>query len=828
MNRFRTVSSLSAFMLAGLFSGASISAASAGDSGPDTPALIAVDGSPHGVLRFRIADESGRPLPARMTFLAEDGSRPTLFDKPDADPTDLAVRANILYSLSGENAITVPGGRYQVIVSRGMEYGIETRSIRIEPGRVTELSATLRREIDTTGWISGDYHLHTLTHSGHGDSNMPERIISVVGEGLEFAVATDHNHNTDYEPTIRSLGASPLLTAVTGNEVSTSVGHFNAFPLEPDDALLPFRIPSAVPLFTMIRERTNRWGVVPVVQVNHPRWGTINYFGQAGLDPILGTTDSDVWSADFDTVEIFNENEGWGYYDPDETDLPVDSNSHSVLRDWFNLLNRGHRVAAVGNSDSHDVASEIAAIPRNYTPSSTDDPASVDVAEVAQMLRDRRVFTTTGPFVEFTVDGSPMGSQTRAGEILNGVATVSVDLRVQAASWIDVSRVMIVVNGEIVETIEVAPSTERIRVETRRRVTLAHDAWIGLLVEGDRSMAPVMHDQGRPILPLAVTNPVWVDADADGRWTGPWDRATNFVAARANANARQIGGRWASMSGADRSLVIQAAAASNAGFAGTLIEAGLGDASRQVRLSAARSARTLGNATLLPAIDAAAESAADDGLMSLELMLATSELSGDDRMAERVIGMLRNDNTGLVRRFGQQFASMVEGRFVDRWMVAGYFDCPTPDDILTLRYPPEDHPEPGSRFETRDGPSGWTPIAAGPDGYIDLTKISQGSSDRAIAYLQTWVMSPDQREVTFTLGSDDSGMVWLNEEMIYSEVASRGADPLQHVGVLNLRPGPNRVLFKVQNGGGGFGVYFRLIGEQVDFAPVPPATLPAD
>ena len=30
------------------------------------------------------------------------------------------------------------------------------------------------------GWVSGDFHLHTLTYSGHGDSNMPERIISIV------------------------------------------------------------------------------------------------------------------------------------------------------------------------------------------------------------------------------------------------------------------------------------------------------------------------------------------------------------------------------------------------------------------------------------------------------------------------------------------------------------------------------------------------------------------------------------------------------------------------------------------------------------------------
>ena len=34
---------------------------------------------------------------------------------------------------------------------------------------------------------------------------MNERIISLVGENVEFAVATDHNHNTDYQPTIDNL-----------------------------------------------------------------------------------------------------------------------------------------------------------------------------------------------------------------------------------------------------------------------------------------------------------------------------------------------------------------------------------------------------------------------------------------------------------------------------------------------------------------------------------------------------------------------------------------------------------------------------------------------
>ena len=34
---------------------------------------------------------------------------------------------------------------------------------------------------------------------------------TLIGEGVEFAVATDHNHNTDYGPTVEQLGAASQL-----------------------------------------------------------------------------------------------------------------------------------------------------------------------------------------------------------------------------------------------------------------------------------------------------------------------------------------------------------------------------------------------------------------------------------------------------------------------------------------------------------------------------------------------------------------------------------------------------------------------------------------
>ena len=62
-----------------------------------------------------------------------------------------------------------------------------------------------------------------------------ERIVTLAGEGVELAISTDHNHHTDYSPTVTELHVGERITTVTGNEVSTPIGHMNAFPLDPED-----------------------------------------------------------------------------------------------------------------------------------------------------------------------------------------------------------------------------------------------------------------------------------------------------------------------------------------------------------------------------------------------------------------------------------------------------------------------------------------------------------------------------------------------------------------------------------------------------------------
>src|SRR5262249_36167200 len=143
-----------------------------------------------------------------------------------AESPRTAVRPGVVYTLGDATRIELEPGRYRVYATRGMEWGMDSAAVEVFPGQSKSVALSLAREVDTRGFIAADTHLHTLTFSGHGDSSVAERLVTLAGEGVEFAVATDHNHNTDYRPLQREMALSEYFYSVTGNEVTTQVGHF--------------------------------------------------------------------------------------------------------------------------------------------------------------------------------------------------------------------------------------------------------------------------------------------------------------------------------------------------------------------------------------------------------------------------------------------------------------------------------------------------------------------------------------------------------------------------------------------------------------------------
>ena len=104
---------------------------------------------------------------------------------------------------------------------------------------------------------------------------------------------------------------------------------------------------------------------------------------------------------------------------------------------------------------------------------------------------------------------------------------------------------------------------------------------------------------------------------------------------------------------------------------------------------------------------------------------------------------------------------------------------------------------------------GWRTFKAGDSGYIRLDDLIR-PNEQAIVYGLAYVLSPDDRDATLLLGSDDGVRVWINGEIVHTNPVYRAARPDLDRVTVRLRKGWNKVLVKVLQGAGGWGFYLRF------------------
>jgi hypothetical protein len=230
-----------------------------------------------------------------------------------------------------------------------------------------------------------------------------------------------------------------------------------------------------------------------------------------------------------------------------------------VVDDWFVMLNQAdHRpVTGTGNSDSHELYFEEAGYPRNWVLVGDTEPRAVTDLQLAEAVQRHKVVFSNGPYIDLVADGSSVDEKRQGGVgdlFVPTGDTVKLDLEVRAAPWISVQRVLVYVNGQEVRRLTLPDE----RLQPRRccsealELKLTADSWIVVAAEGDASMWPVVAplelapilisdaikaiagpigigDDGMgtlrppvtgPTRPFAMTNPVWVDRDGDGRSFG--------------------------------------------------------------------------------------------------------------------------------------------------------------------------------------------------------------------------------------------------------------------------------------------------------------------
>ena len=480
-----------------------------------------------GLVAVDITDDAGTPIPCRLTFVGTHGTPNPRFTTTDIgrEEANAIVAFDRAFVLPGPAEIIVPAGRYDVWISRGIEWSTAVRHIAVTRGGRIALAARLTHELDTPGWISADFHVHAAASF---DSRVPmrDRAVQFASDGVDLIVATDHNVIADYGPIIDELGLEDTLHALTGDEITTADwGHFGAFPLpiDPSEAgggAIPVRGRTPHDIFAAVRARAPQ----AIIDINHPRLegGAMGYFHRARFDPRTLTAARPGFSTDFDAIEVLN-----GFQDADRRTLDA------VMHDWFAFLDRGRRITATGNSDTHHLTFNLGGYPRNYV--AIDDGAPIDGATVTAALRAQRAYFTTGPIVDVRVGTVGLGGVARAHD-----GKVVLHVTVRAASWIDVDALTIYQDGAIVATVPIAGAGNP-RLDRDLPLTVRHDGYVVVRVAGPRPLAPIVGDDvGFRVTPIAVTNPIWLDADGDGHIT-PLVPMTGAQAAAAPAAGAKVG-----------------------------------------------------------------------------------------------------------------------------------------------------------------------------------------------------------------------------------------------------------------------------------------------
>jgi hypothetical protein len=148
-------------------------------------------------------------------------------------------------------------------------------------------------------------------------------------------------------------------------------------------------------------------------------------------------------------------------------------------------------------------------------------------------------------------------------------------------------------------------------------------------------------------------------------------------------------------------------------------------------------------------------------------------------------------------------------RFIREWNLVGPFPAADMDDLLTV-HPPENEIAFAGKYRGKnDAEVGWRTVQADESGYVRLSSLVQ-PNEQVLVYALAYVLSPDDRAAHLLLGSDDGVRVWVNDELVHTNPAYRGAYPDQDRVPVSLKKGWNKLLVKVLQGAGGWGYYVRF------------------
>jgi hypothetical protein len=405
----------------------------------------------------------------------EDYSVDAAHSRDGTDP----VRLHAGTYINGETTVRLPLGSVYVEISKGFEIRPLRTVVEVTP-QTEEFVIELDRVLPwrQRGWVTADTHVHFLSPmsallEGAGEGvNVVNLLASQWGE-LMTNVGDFDGRNTWGS---REAGGDGEHLVRVGTENRQHVlGHISLLgyrgriiaPMTtggPDESALGD--PVDMLLLEWARQCRAQDGLVVLPHFPHPR--------AEHAAALIG--------GDVDAIEMTSLHYRY---------LGIDPYS---LSDWYRYLNCGYLVPAVGGTDKMAAGTAVGTV-RTYA--RIDPSREFNYESWKEAVRGRETFVTYGPLLEFAVDSHPMGSRIA---VSSQGGTVDVVWQV-ASVTIPVSRVDLVVNGEIRESQTVSSET----AAGAWRVRVDKSSWLALLVRG--------HYPDQLEVIAAHSTPVMIDVD---------------------------------------------------------------------------------------------------------------------------------------------------------------------------------------------------------------------------------------------------------------------------------------------------------------------------
>jgi TolB protein len=403
------------------------------------------------------------------------------------------------FHMNGACILTLPAGQYVVEASRGPEFAIVRRELRVAPDESASVDLVLNRVADmpARGWWSGDLHVHM--NYGGTYRNTPAQ--------LKFQAQAEDLH------VVENL-------IVNKEQRIPDIGYFQTVP----DAVSDSRFI----LMHAEEFHTSFWGHTALLGLER-QFLLPNYAGYAN------TAASSLIPTNTDVFDLAHAQGGLTAYahpfdaKPDPSDvkesraLPIDValgkldylevmgfSDHLITSGiWYRLLNCGFRIPAGAGTDAFPNFASLRG-PAGLLRVFARIGDRLDHGAFLAAIRQGRTFVTNAPLLEFALGGDApadareMSTPAEIGDELRLTAgRHRLQARVSLRSHIPIDHLEIVRNGVVVTSVPLDSD----RMQARAEVPLEVDqsGWYIVRAYADGPRAPILD-----LYPFASTSPIYV------------------------------------------------------------------------------------------------------------------------------------------------------------------------------------------------------------------------------------------------------------------------------------------------------------------------------